>query len=108
MADPLTIHEDEKYGPSIVFACGTLPVDDAVMATGHEPNGYFWESLTTYVAPEVASALRLDCEAGMFTAYGDHAALGRLREALGPYVSDGDRVTEVIARAEAEGFVFDD
>ena len=27
------------------FECGDLSADEAVSATGHEPNGYFWEGL---------------------------------------------------------------
>jgi immunity protein 51 of polymorphic toxin system len=108
MADPLTIHASDKYGPSISFACGTLVVDDAVRATGHEPNGYFWESVARFAATDTLAALEVDCEAGRFAAYGDRDLLEQLRNALRPYLTDGARVTELIARAEAEGFEFDD
>jgi immunity protein 51 of polymorphic toxin system len=108
MADPLTIHASDKYGPSISFACGTLVVDDAVRATGHEPHGYFWESVARFVAADTLAALEVDCEAGTFAAYGSRDLLEQLRNALRPYLTDGARVTELITRAEAEGFEFDD
>jgi hypothetical protein len=108
MADPLRIHESDKYGPSVVFACGGLPADDAIVAAGHEPNGYFWESVARYLVPEQVSALEVDCEAGTFAAYGDRELLQQLRRALSPYIADRARVTDLIARAEAEGFEFDD
>jgi hypothetical protein len=108
MADPLRIHESGTHGPSVVFACGGLPADDAIVAAGHEPNGYFWESVARYLVPEQLAALELDCEAGTFAAYGEREVLQQLRSALSPYIADRVRVTELIARAEAEGFEFDD
>jgi immunity protein 51 of polymorphic toxin system len=105
---PLDIRESDKFGPSISFACGELPVDDAVRATGHEPNGYFWESVARYGAPAAVAGLDVDCEAGMFAAYGDRDLLEQLGTALRPYLTDRARVTELITRAEAEGFEFDD
>jgi Immunity protein 51 len=108
MADPLRIHQSDKYGPSVVFSCGELPADDAIRAAGHEPNGYFWESVARFLVPEQVAALELDCEAGTFAAHGDREALQQLRSALSPYIADRARVTELIARAEAAGFEFDD
>jgi hypothetical protein len=108
MADPLRIQESGNHGPGIVFACGDLSVDDAVRATGHEPNGYFWESVARYGAPAAVAGLDVDCEAGMFAAYGDRDQLEAVRTALKPYLTDAARVTELITRAEAEGFEFDD
>jgi hypothetical protein len=108
MPDPLAIQESASHGPGIVFACGALPVDGAVIAAGHEPNGYFWESVARYGAPDAVAGLDIDCEADMFAAYGDRDHLEQLGKALRPYLNDGARVTDLIARAEAEGFEFDD
>jgi hypothetical protein len=108
MADLLRIQESANQGPSIAFDCGELTVDDAVRATGHEPNGYFWESVARYGAPTAVAGLNLDCEAGRFAAYGDRDLLEQVRGALRPYLTDRARITDLIARAEAEGFEFDD
>jgi hypothetical protein len=105
---PLRIQESDKHGPGIVFSCGDLPVDGAVRATGHEPNGYFWESVARYGAPTAVAGLDVDCEAGTFAAYGDRDLLELLGNALRPYLTDEARVTELIEKAEAEGFEFDD
>jgi len=34
---------DVAGSSSLLFECGDLPADAAVLAAGHEPNGYFWE-----------------------------------------------------------------
>ena len=93
---------------SVTFDCGELPADEAVEAVGHTPNGYFWEGLLQYVAPDLVQRIELDSEAGMFAAYGDPADLDRIVALLGPYLDDGERVAAEVRRAEAAGFVFDD
>jgi hypothetical protein len=108
MADPLRIHESAQNGPGIVFDCGALAVDDAVRAAGHEPNGYFWESVARFGAPAAVAGLDVNCEADRFAAYGDRDLLEQLGKALRPYLNDRARVTDLITRAEAEGFEFDD
>lgn|SRR5689334_21728036 len=108
MADPLRIHESVDNGPGIVFACGALAVDEAVRAAGHEPNGYFWESVARFGAPAAVAGLDVNCEADLFAAYGDRDLLEQLGKALRPYLNDRARVTDLIKRAEAEGFEFDD
>ena len=90
------------------FDCGDLPADPAVTAAGHEPNGYFWEGVVTYLAPELADALELDSEAGMFSAAGQRAQLEQLRGVLEPVLSSSAETAAVIARAESAGFPFDD
>jgi hypothetical protein len=100
---------DESDGSfSCTFYCGELPADEAVIASGHEPNGYFWEGLVQYLAPDVAEQLELDSEGGMFAAYGDRGVVERLQALLRPYVEDGQRVSSAIRDAEAAGFQFDD
>jgi hypothetical protein len=107
MANLLRI--DESDGSfSCTFYCGGLSADEAVIASGHEPNGYFWEGLVQYLAPDLAEQLELDSEGGMFAAYGDRDVIERLRDLLRPYLADGQRVSSVIRDAEAAGFEFDD
>lgn len=93
---------------SLTFDCGRLPADPAVVAAGHTPNGYFWAGVAQYAAPGLASQIELDCEAGMFCAYGDRPHLAQLREALSPYLEDPARTARLIAEATASRFQFDD
>jgi hypothetical protein len=93
---------------SLTFNCGELPADDAIVAAGHEPNGYFWEGLVQYLAPSLAELLELDSEAGMFAVYGERSTLEEVQALVEPYLDDGERVTATISEAEAAGFQFDD
>ena len=93
---------------SLSFSCGDLPVDDAVLAAGHEPNGYFWEGVARYVAPELVAQVELDSEAGMFCAYGGRGVLEDLQRLLRPYLADGRRLATLVRDAEQSGFTFDD
>ena len=99
---------DVAGASSLMFACGMLPADAAVCASGHEPNGYFWEGVAHYVAPGLLSEVELDCEAGMFCARGDRAVLGQLREELAGYLDSPENIARLIREAEASGFQFDD
>ena len=99
---------DVAGSSSLTFECGDLPADAAVLAAGHEPNGYFWEGVVQYLAAGLASQLELDPEAGMFCAMGDRAVLAELREELEGYLDDPQRTTRLIREAEASGFQFDD
>lgn len=99
---------DVAGSSSLTFACGRLPADAAVVATGHEPNGYFWEGVAQYLAAGLISQVELDCEAGMFCASGDRAVLGQLREELGRYLNDPEKMARLVREAEASGFQFDD
>jgi hypothetical protein len=99
---------DVAGSSSLTFACGDLPADVAVLAAGHEPNGYFWEGVVQYLTGSLPSRVELDCEAGMFCARGDRVLLGRLRDELEGYLDDPDRIARLIRRAEASGFQFDD
>jgi hypothetical protein len=93
---------------SLTFSCGDLPADGAIRAAGYEPNGYFWEGIVRYLAPNLADDLELDSEAGTFSALGSHAALEETRGLIDPYLDDGERVAAVIRKAESAGFQFDD
>ena len=93
---------------SLTFYCGELPAEAAIIAAGHEPNGYFWEGMIQYLAPTLADQVDLDSEAGMFSAEGDLAVLEQIRVLIDPYLDDGERVATAIREAEASGFQFDD
>jgi hypothetical protein len=99
---------DIEGSTSLTFYCGELPADGAISDAGHEPNGYFWEGVVQYLAPDLAEEVELDSEAGMFSAYGDRVTLERLQLLIDPYLEDGERVTVTIRQAEASGFQFDD
>jgi hypothetical protein len=92
----------------LTFGCGGLPADAAVFAAGHEPNGYFWEGVAEYLTRDMPPQVEFDCEAGMFCATGDRAALGQLRERLQEYLDDPEMTAQLIRDAEASGFQFDD
>lgn len=93
---------------SLTFYCGDLPADEAITAAGHEANGYFWEGIVRYSAPDLASRVELDPEAGMFAAHGDRATVDRLRAAIGSCLDNGARVAATVREAEAADFEFDD
>lgn len=93
---------------SLTFACGDLPADEAVTAADHEPNGYFWEGVAQFLAPDVAAVVEFDSEGSMFCAYGDRGPLARLQQVLEPVLADPATVTRVIRDATASGFEFDD
>jgi len=93
---------------TLTLACDGLPADVAVTASGHEPNGYFWERLLTVSAPDVVGHVELDSEAGAFVATGAKRALEELQRLLETLVADPSMVTALVARAEEAGFEFDD
>jgi hypothetical protein len=99
---------DVADSASLSFECGYLPADAAISATGHEPNGYFWEGVVEYLAASLIPQIELDPEAGMFRARGDHALLAQLRETLEGYLEDPERIARLIRQAENSGFHFDD
>jgi hypothetical protein len=83
-------------------------VDAAIAATGHEPNGYFWEGVLRFLDPALADSMELDSEAGMFAAYGNATQCDRVGELLSALLQDIDAINELVARAEAAGHNFDD
>lgn len=108
MAESINVHRDPDYGYDCTFYCGELGSDDAVRALGHEPNGYFWEGLLRYLAPDLAEVVELDSEGGMFSAFGKRRQMKKVQRLLGPYLHDGDRIASAIRAAEVQGFQFDD
>lgn len=99
-------HADDD-GSSLFFDCDT-PVDGAVLAAGEEPNGYFWEGVLSFVAPELARNLVLDSEGGMFCAYGSVDDLDESQRVLKPYMTDTGKVLDLMRRAEAAGVIFEE
>ncbi|MFC8011804.1 Imm51 family immunity protein [Streptomyces cinereoruber] len=93
---------------SLTFNAGGLAADAAVAADGHEPNGYFWEGLVQFAWPDIAEDLEFDSEAGMFCAVGNPSDLAQLKAALESVITSPEAVRDIIARAEASGFEFDD
>jgi hypothetical protein len=107
MGESISINRSDD-GYDCTFYCGSLGADEAIRASGHEPNGYFWEGLLRFLAPNLAEVVELDSESGMFAAYGKRRRVKRMRKLLEPYLHDEKRTTSVIRAAESEGFEFDD
>lgn len=99
---------DVRGTDTLTFYCGELPADAAISATGHEPNGYFWEGVAAYLDQALAARLELDSEAGMFSASGSRADLEDLQAKLEPLLSGQQDIRGLMTRAEADGFEFDD
>ncbi|WP_370288194.1 Imm51 family immunity protein [Nocardioides sp.] len=93
---------------SLTFYCGELPADAAIAAAGHEPNGYFWEGVAEFIGGDLVKQMELDSEGGMFCAVGEQADLTAMQSLLEPLLTNGNAVLDVIARAEAASFIFDD
>ncbi|MFI6228486.1 Imm51 family immunity protein [Micromonospora echinospora] len=110
---PLKLIETTPGKYSLLLNAGTTPVDGLVEELGHEPNGYFWEGvarlLVSTEAPTLDGRFSYDPEGGMFCAYGvDRSALEELAVRMAAVATDGERMRQVIAQAEADGFEFDD
>ena len=90
---------------SLFFSAHDTGVEEAVLATGHEPDGHFWEAVAHHLIR--ARRLRLDvdlhCEEDMFSAHGEPGHLAILRDQLLPYLDDPVAVTTLIAQAERVG-----
>jgi Immunity protein 51 len=93
---------------SLTFYCGELPVDDEIVLAGHEPNGYFWEGIATFLRPDLADRIELDSEGGMFSASGSRRDLMQLRGSLQPMLRDPGSIRALIERAQTQGFEFED
>ncbi|MEU9862477.1 Imm51 family immunity protein [Streptomyces sp. NPDC047971] len=105
----MTLHLHDFDGEySLTFDAGGLAADAAIAATGHEPNGYFWEGLVRFAWPDLAERLDFDSEAGMFCAVGVLSDLTRLKTAVESVISNPEEVRDIIARAGTSGFDFDD
>jgi hypothetical protein len=110
---PLRLLETSNGKFSLCLDAGSTAVDELVLSLGHEPNGYFWEGVATWLLATEANELRgrfdFDPEAGMFVAYGaDEEALRELGALLAKLANDGDAMTALIGAAEAAGHDFDD
>ncbi|MFF2009460.1 Imm51 family immunity protein [Streptomyces sp. NPDC058195] len=105
----MTIHLHDFDGEhSLTLDASGLAADAAVVAAGHEPNGYFWEGLVRFAWPDIAEQVDFDSEAGMFCAVGSSSDLARLKMAVESVITSPEAVRDIIARAEASGFEFDD
>lgn len=101
------IHENAgQY--SLTFGCGDLPADAAVRAAGHEPSGYFWEGIATFIAPDIVAALELDSDTQTFRALGLRVDLEELRTKLELVISRPEAIRTALSRAGSEGFELHD
>lgn len=91
---------------SLTLDVGGLAADAAVVAAGHEPNGYFWEGLVRFAWPDIAEHLDFDSEADMLCAVGSPSDLARLKSAVESLITNPAAVRDVIARAETAGFAY--
>jgi hypothetical protein len=108
--EPLKIVESGADLYSLIMSTGETMADPAVVAAGHEPNGYFWQGVAEMLMqPGETTSYDFDCEAGMFCAYGSNlGALQSLGVRMAAVANDPDGMTALIGRAEAQGFEFDD
>lgn len=110
--DPLRLVETTPGEFSLLLDAGTTHVDELVMELGHEPNGYFWEGIAQVLvsteAPGLEGRFSCDPEGDMFCAYGEETALRELATLMSTVATDRDRMRQIIATAEANGFEFDD
>lgn len=91
------------------LACGELPVDSAIRAAGREPNGYFWEAVATFIAPDLRDAVEYDSEANLFSAFAEAEAapLRRLMDLLTPLTMSPAAIAAVMERAAEQGIDLD-
>ena len=101
--DVVLAHHDDF--DSLFFSAHDTGVEEAVLATGHEPDGHFWEAVTAHLIR--ARKLRIDvdfhCEEDMFSVHGEPEHLAILHDQLLPYLDDPVAVTALIAQAERAG-----
>ncbi|RYC13364.1 hypothetical protein [Nocardioides zhouii] len=100
--DHFSLYADGRES-SLTFPCGELPVDDALVAAGVEPNGSFWEGVLHYAGRRLAGRVELDSEGSMFCAIGPARLLERIRTVMTPYVTGAAAVVDLVERARAEG-----
>ncbi|WP_326560305.1 Imm51 family immunity protein [Micromonospora sp. NBC_01796] len=111
--DSIRLHELTPGKFSLSLDAGSTDVDDLIAELGHEPNGYFWEGvaqlLVSNEAPALGGRFAYDPEGSMFVAYGtDRAALEELAIRMTAVATDPERMRQLVADAEANGFEFDD
>ncbi|PHP52701.1 Imm51 family immunity protein [Actinomyces ruminis] len=106
----LRLHDLPEFDQwSCCFDVSGPRTTERVADLGHEPNGYFWAGVVRRLVdlgelPEVET----DPEGDTFSAFGTHALMERLAQALVPYLTDPDALTAFVTAAEADGFDFDD
>ena len=108
------LHLADIEGTSTLFAAmDQTPeqVVEAITEAGHEPNGYFFEGLATYLInlhDLDGAGIEADSDAGMFSLLGNSATLTALHELLLDLLRNPAELTSTIQQAEAAGYKFDD
>ena len=108
------LHLADIEGTSTLFAVMDQTPDavvEAITAAGHEPNGYFFEGLATYLISLHGldgAGIEADSEAGMFSLLGNSATLTALHGHLLRLLLNPTELTTTIQQAEAAGHDFDD
>ena len=108
------LHLADIEGTSTLFAAmDQTPeqVVEAITEAGHEPNGYFFEGLATYLInlhDLDGAGIEADSEAGMFSLLGNSATVTALHEHLLGLLRNPAELTQTIQQAEAAGHDFDD
>lgn len=105
--DCFRLDVDDDGEAALLLSLGDLPTDSVAQGAGEEPNGAFWEGVAFFLAPALTSRLELDSEGSMFAVYGERADLEALREVLEPLVHEPAQMTNLLARARAEGVVLE-
>ena len=108
------LHLADIEGTSTLFAAMDQTPDvvvEAITEAGHEPNGYFFEALATYLInlhDLDGAGIEADSEAGMFSLLGNSATVTALHEHLLGLLRNPAELTTTIQQAEAAGHDFDD
>ena len=108
------LHLADIEGTSTLFAAmdqAPEQVVEAITAAGHEPNGYFFEALATYLISLHdldGAGIEADSEAGMFSLLGNSATVTAMHEHLLGLLRNPAELTTTIQQAEAAGHEFDD
>jgi len=110
--NPFFLDDEDPASVALLLSTGDLPVDAAVEAHGHLPNGDFWTGVAEYLIsnyrPDLSDAFEFDPEAGTFAAYGNRDQLLALADLMRPAVTDSDAIAALITSATAAGYEFDD
>lgn len=95
--------DEGKGRASLTLYLGDLPTDGVVAEAGEEPNGAFWEGVTAYLDPDLASHVEMDSEGSMFAVGGDRADLEQLRQLLTPLAHEPKAMRHLLHRAQVDG-----
>lgn len=104
---------DLESTTSVFAAMDQVPdaVAAAITETGHEPNGYLFDGLATYLINQQGldqKGIEFYSEAGMFSILGNTETLTTLHQLLIELLHNPSLLTATIREAEAVGFDFDD